>query len=147
MPRRADSKPADSVLVAETVDPNPADELGLGDNEFASASDRFDIGTTVYDLTHDSDDYLGQTVVVSGEVEEHLLAPHLFRIGDEGLLVISGVARPELFVEATAYVAGEVRRLQTAQLERELGVDLDDELLAPYENRVVVVADEVELVG
>lgn len=138
---------ADSVLIAETVDPNPAEELGPGDKEFALASDGFDIGTTVYDLTHDGDNYLGQTVVVSGEVEEHLLTPHLFRIGDEGLLVISGVARPELFVEATAYVTGEVRRLQSAELERELGVDLDDDLLAPYENKVVVVADEVELVA
>lgn len=136
-----------AVLVAESVEPDPPAELGPGDKEFASATDGYDIGITAYDLTHDGDDYLGQRVVVSGEVEEHLLTPHLFLLGDEALLVVSGVPRPELFVEATAYVTGDVRRFRLEDLESELGIDLDDARVAPYEGRIFVLAQDVELVA
>ncbi len=135
-----------AVLVAREIETDPPIEIGPGDKEFAISSDGYDIGITTYDLTWHPDAFLGEIVTVSGEIEEHLLTPHAFLLGDEALLVVSAKARPELFVEATAYVTGEVRRFDLAELETQLGVDLDDDLLAAYQGKPVIVATYVEMV-
>lgn len=136
-----------AALVAESIELDPPAHPGPGDKEFASMTDGYDVGITVYDITEHPEEHLGGTVVVSGEVEEHLLTPHLFLLGDRALLVVSAEPRPDLFVEATAYVTGEVRRFDLAAVEAELGVDLPDERLAPYADEPVVIARAVELVA
>ncbi|HEV2106865.1 MAG TPA: hypothetical protein VGR16_01235 [Thermomicrobiales bacterium] len=136
-----------AVLVAESVELNPPSEIRPGDKEFASDTDGYDIGITAYDLTHNGDAYLGQTVVVSGEVEDRFLTLHAFLLGDDRFLVISKEPQPELFVEATAYVTGQVRRFHLKEIEAELGVDLDDQLLAEFEGDVFLLARTVELVA
>ncbi len=136
-----------AVLVAESVELNPPSEIGPGDKEFASTSDGYDVGITTYDLTYDGDAYLGQTVVVSGEVEDQFLALHAFLLDDEALLVISAEPRPELFIEATAYVTGQVRRFHLEEIEAELQIDLDEKLLAEFEGDIFLLARTVELVA
>ncbi|MDP9369036.1 MAG: hypothetical protein M3Q03_12280 [Chloroflexota bacterium] len=135
-----------SVLVAKAIAPNSPQGRGVGDKEFDIGSSGYEIGITVYDVTHRTDEYLGTVVTVSGEVEEHLLTPHAFLLDDDALLVVSATPHPELFVEATAYVTGEVRRFELKAIEAEIGVDLDDERLAPFEGEPVVVAQSVGLV-
>jgi hypothetical protein len=82
---------------------------------------------------------------VSGEVEEQLLVPHTFLLGDDALLAVSKTPRPELFVEVTAYVTGEVRLFNLQEVERELGIDLDDEAPRNYEGQPVIVVDALLL--
>ncbi len=136
-----------SVLVAKAVEMDPPSGRGVGDKEFDIGSSGYEIGITVYDLTHRTDEYLGAVVTVSGEVEEHLLTPHAFLLDDDALLVVSATPHPELFVEATAYVTGEVRRFDLEAIEAEIGVDLDDGLLAPFEGEPVIVAQSVGMVA
>lgn len=136
-----------AALVAGSVELDPPAHPGPGDKEFASMTDGYDVGVTVYDVTEHTEEHLGETVVVSGEVEEHLLTPHVFLLGDWPLLVVSGEPHPDLFVEATAYVTGEVRRFDLAAVEAELGVDLPDERVASFAGEPVVIARAVELVA
>ncbi len=136
-----------AALIARSIELDPPAHPGPGDKEFASMTDGYDIGVTVYDITTHPQEHLGEMVVVSGEVEEHLLIPHAFLLGDQALLVVSAEPRPDLFVEATAYVTGEVRRFDLADIEAELGVDLPDDRLAPFAGEPVVIARAVELVA
>lgn len=136
-----------SMLVATSVVVDPPSHPGPGDKEFAATTDGFDVGVTVFDLIAHPEEHLGESVVVSGEIEEHLLTPHLFVLGDQRLLVVSAEPRPDLFVEATAYVAGDVRRFDVAEIEAELGLDLADARVAPFAGKPVVVARSVELVA
>ncbi len=120
--------------------------VSAGDKEFAAGSAGYDRGVTTDDVVHDPAAYLGQTVTVSDEVEEHLLTPHAFLLGDRGLLAVSAQPHSELFVEATAYVTGEVRRFHLHQVEQDLGIDLDDGLLRPHEGEPVIVVHSLSLV-
>jgi hypothetical protein len=135
-----------SVLVAEAIDLDVPIAAQAGDKELAGTSDGYDLGVTIEDVVRDPERYLGQRVTVSGEVEEHLLTPHAFLLDDYGLLAVSAAPRPELIVEATAYVEGEVRLFDVAQLESELGIDLDDALLAPYAGKPVIIVEQLVLV-
>lgn len=136
----------EAVLVAEAVELNPPSEIGPGDKEFMSGSDGYDIGVTTYDLVHGGDAYLGRSVVVSGEVEDQFVTPHAFLLGDDSLLVISAEPRPELFIEATAYVRGQVLRFHIEEMEADLGIDLDDDRFSNF-GGVVLVAEAVEVVA
>ena len=134
------------VLVARAIDLDVPVAAAAGDKEFTAGSAGYDRGITTDDVVHHPDRYLGLTVTVSDEVEEHLLTPHAFLLGDRALLAVSAQPRPELFVEATAYVTGEVRRFDLGRIEAELGIDLDDDLLRPHEGEPVIVVRSVVLV-
>jgi len=64
--------------------------------------------------------------------------------GDGELLAISATPHPELFVEATAYVMGEVRLFDLQDIERTTGVDLDD-ALRRYQRQPVILIESVSM--
>ena len=108
---------------------------------------------------------VGLEVTASGDVTE-LVAPIAFRIdkdgigeeveeaefGDEdfddldvveeGVLVID-VRETDLAEGAAVRVTGTVRRFQLTEAERLFDVDLDDQIYAPFDDELVIVADEV----
>lgn len=136
------SSPA--VLVAEEIDVDVPIASAAGDQEFGGSAG-YDLGVTISDVTAHPQEHAGLTVTVSGEVEEHLLTPHAFLLGDDALLAVTKTPRPELFVEATVYITGEVRLFNLKDTERELGIDLDDEALRSYEGQPVILVDSLLL--
>ncbi len=128
-----------SVLVAESITLNPHVPLRQGDPEMG-ASAGYDDGVTIMELRRDPERYLGQSVVISGEVE-HVFGPYAFWVRDVGILVISPSPRPGLFDESSAYVRGEVRPFDRTALEAELGITLDDERLAELAGKPVIIAE------
>lgn len=68
----------------------------------------------------------------------------MFTVGDRHLLVIGVEPYPEVFVEATEYVMGEVRMFNLEEVERELGVGLDDTMMRAFEGQPFILADSVE---
>lgn len=134
-----------AVLVVDAIDIDVPVASEAGDKEFGAGSSGYDFGISVDDIIQGTDEYLGITVTVSDEVEEALLTPHAFTLGDRHLLVVSGEPVPEAFVEATAYVTGEVRVFHLAEVEEELGIDLDDEAVRAYEGRSFVLAESVNV--
>ncbi|WP_052056017.1 hypothetical protein [Myxosarcina sp. GI1] len=107
---------------------------------------------TIEKITGNIDEYVGQTVTVRSGVERELdesgfvLQANEF-FGGEPFLVFNAdavpVTRPsdDIPVQAT----GTVREFVIADIEREYGIDLDDELYVDYENRPAIVADSVAL--
>ncbi|HYG75264.1 MAG TPA: hypothetical protein VEK08_09705 [Planctomycetota bacterium] len=49
--------------------------------------------------------------------------------------------------DATLQISGNVKKFNRADLARELGVDENNEMLAQYENKPVIVADQVKKLG
>ncbi len=138
-----------SGMVVEEMSVDPPAAFGPSDKEFPFESDGWDSGVTISDIADDPDGYLGETVKVSGEVEDiedGLVTQHAFRIGSAKLLVITPEPREDLFVEPTAYVTGEVRQFDLAAVEGEFAIDLDEALLSQYNGDPVIIANEVELV-
>ena len=103
--------------------------------------------------------YCGKTATVRGEIEE-ILGPRALTIEDDDLLfdeqilVVSAApmqdraGRP--LDAATAddrglWVAGTVRSFVLADVEQELGVDLEDRLFGSWEGRPAIVAQSVRL--
>ncbi|MFC5380987.1 hypothetical protein [Aquipuribacter nitratireducens] len=85
----------------------------------------------------------GQDVSVVGEVDE-VLADAVFRVdGVDWEVVVVEEDTARVAEGDVVEVAGTVRRLDLATLEEELGADLDDELYADVEGRLVLVADSV----
>ncbi len=76
--------------------------------------------------------------------QEHLPTPHAF-VGTS-TLAVSTQPHPELFVEATAHVTGEVRSFRLHEVELDLGIDLDDGSLRPHEGEPVIVVHSLVLV-
>jgi len=128
-----------SAMVAESITLNPHVPHRQGDPEMG-ASAGYDSGVTIQEIRRDPERYLGQSVVVSGEIE-HVFGPHAFWVRDIGILVISSTPRPGLFDESGAYVRGEVRRFDREALEAELGITLDDGRLAELAGKPVIVAE------
>lgn len=107
---------------------------------------------TIEKITGNIDEYIGQTVTVRSEVEEELdesgfvLESDEF-FGGEPFLLLNADAEPvvrpseDIAVQGT----GTVRELVIADIERDYGIDLDDELYVDYEDRPVVIADSVAL--
>lgn len=135
-----------AVLMARQITLDVPVAGAAGDKEFAAGSDGPERGVTVTDVLDHPERYLGQTIIVSAEVEEQFLTPHTFTLGDRGFLAVSAEPHPELFVEATAFISGEVRRFALEDLERELGIDLDEATLRQYEGKPVIVVEAVEMV-
>jgi hypothetical protein len=137
---------SNAVLIAETIDADVPIAAEEGDKEFSGDSSGYDLGVTIDDIVAEPEQYVGLTVTVSDEVEEHLLMPHSFLLGDEALLAGSKAPQTEFFVEATTYVTGEVRLFNLKEIEGELGIDLDDGALRIYEGRPVIAVDSLMFV-
>ncbi len=115
-----------------------------------------DANVTVADITGDTAAYLGKRVVVRGDVEE-VIGPNAFSI-DEDALLGGGVDNDLLVVsaqeglplinealgDANATVFGTVRNFDLAEVEQELGYDLQDDLFADWGGRPVVVASSIQ---
>ena len=135
-----------SALVAGTIELDPPAHAGPGDKEFPAGSSGYDIGVTTNDLVRRTEEFLGEVVEVSDEIDEPALTPHAFVLGDEQLLVVS--AQPEdVFIEATAYVTGLVRRFDLVEVEAALGIDLDDATFERFAGEPVIVAESVAVVA
>ena len=99
--------------------------------------------------------YVGKTVTVSGDVEE-IWGPRAFNMDSSmsigELLVIGREPFPQVTVNNadTAYVIndiatvkGVVRLLVKADIEREIGWDLDPKIVAEFDGKPVLVAESV----
>ncbi|MDP9006876.1 MAG: hypothetical protein M3N15_08175 [Actinomycetota bacterium] len=98
------------------------------------------------DLFRDPGYFIGDEVVVSGEVID-VLSPSIFRLAGplEGQSVLVVSAGPEQVIEDhVVKVTGRIDDLDVLFLERELGRDLDDEVLEPFEGEGVIVAVAVD---
>ncbi len=134
------------VLIAQQISVELPDGVVPGDPEFGGSAG-YEIGITVYDLTHDTDEYVGETVTVSDEVEEGLLTSHAFWLGDEKLLVVSAKPLSDVFVETTAYVTGEVHRFDLGTVEATTGVDLNDDRFQSFKGEPFIYAEMVHVVA
>lgn len=102
--------------------------------------------------------FYGNTVSVEGEVENTIGTQALTvdgpgAIGDQLLVVsrdslepIGGSGIPQSIFTPTdaVIVEGQVREFHLKEVEEELGVDLDDELYAPWEGRPFVFASRID---
>lgn len=99
--------------------------------------------------------YLGQTVTVTGEIED-VLSNRLFEISNEAvgneLLVVAPSALSEQQAEqateflqdnANVRVSGTVRQSTVVEFEREYGLDVGSEIEAEFEDRVLLIADRI----
>lgn len=133
-----------SLLVAacDTDSAGPEQDTSVEDVEEAEAAEGADLS--------------GQTVTVSGEIDE-ILDPQGFTLGgqglEEGVLVLSGAESfadiglelDESLVDANRVlqVTGTVAELVIVDYEEEFGVDLDDTVYEDFEGEAVLVADQI----
>lgn len=95
--------------------------------------------------------YIGQTVTIVGEVEE-IFGPRAFTLDEETIagntdLLVLAPQNPAVNLEAIdnnwlndgVRITGAVRRMVVADVERDLGWDLDNELEVEYRDRPVVI--------
>jgi hypothetical protein len=127
-----------------------------GDVVLPGEAEDLDIEGTEVELEDVADnpaEYLGQTVTVNGEVSA-VLSPQVFRmnegnlldIGDEILVVHLPDQTPVVMVEdAEIQVTGTVRSLIQADIERDFGFGLDEDLYIEYENRPAIIANSIEV--
>jgi hypothetical protein len=113
-----------------------------------------DGNVTLGDITAEPDTYIDQTVTVEGGVDE-VRGERAFTIADNTFLDLNEVlvlgANQEaldtaLEADAPVVVTGTVRRLVAAEIEQELGFDLDTEIEAEFEDKPVIIATNVEVV-
>jgi hypothetical protein len=98
----------------------------------------------------DPEPFLGETVTVSAEVAD-IVSPQAFEIAGEGgrepiLVVAAPNAIPSISDDSVVKVTGTVRDFALADIEREVGVDLDDGLFTEYDDDHVIVAKTVTVV-
>ena len=116
-------------------------------------------GVTVDDITDNPARYLGQTVTTAGEVDE-ILGPRAFTIGgddfigEDELLVVGANQLPaiqgrpgaeQLAENDVVTVRGTVRRFVLADVERDLGVDLEDNLFRDWADKPAIVAQQISV--
>ncbi len=113
---------------------------------------------TVSDITDNPQEYYNSNVTVSGQVGE-LVGPRAFTIGTEDdvgggtLLVVGAQQLPEIIegeaeeiaADDVVQVSGPVQEFNIAEVEDEIGFDLQDGLFSDFEGRPVVVANTVDL--
>ncbi len=90
--------------------------------------------------------WVGEEVTVSGEVID-LVDRHGFRLESDTATETLLVVTPEATAvkkDTIVQVTGTVHLLDVAALEDELGVELDEEVFAPFEDEVALVALAVE---
>ena len=109
-------------------------------------------GVTLSDIADDPQAYFGQTVTVSGEIDE-VLGMNAFVIGaddlDDDLLIVSADPIPvaEGRMDTAPFAEGDevratgiVEAFRVADLEAKYGFDLDDGLFGGYDGLPVLVA-------
>ncbi len=121
-----------------------------------SASDRAEKvgGVTARQVIENPSAYVGKTVTVSGDVEE-IWGPRAFNM-DSGislgeLLVVGREPFPQVgeagnrayVISDVATVTGVVRMLVTADVEREIGWDLDPRIEAEFNAKPVLIAQSI----
>jgi membrane-associated phospholipid phosphatase len=136
-----------AVLEATAIELDPPAYLVAGDKEFPSGGSGFEVGVTINEIVGRPEAYLGRIVGVSDEIDEPALGAHAFVLGDEQLLVVMAEPNPDVFLEATGYVVGEVVRFEVAAVEERLGIDLDDAAVERFVGEPAIVARSVEVVA
>lgn len=103
-----------------------------------------DEGATVSEILENPDEFTGETVAVSGEVDA-LVGENAFTLGggEDGLLVVSSNLPGAVTDDTVLQAVGPVRMFTVADFEDELGIQLDDELFAEFENQPAVAAEEI----
>lgn len=119
-------------------------EVGVGEDEEGALGEE----------EQEQPDLVGQTVTVSGEVTS-VIAPTGFTISGEqdaeladpntsGVLVVSaqefGVTEGDV-----VQIVGEVALFRIADIESDLGIDLDDELFEEFEGQPALIASSVDM--
>jgi hypothetical protein len=101
--------------------------------------------------------YIGQLVAVEGNVVE-VISERAFTIVSDELIVEDAVLvlaaneqvlvdlEPALAAEQQVQATGVVRRFVVAEIEEDLGIDLDEELEVEFEGQPVIIATNVEVV-
>lgn len=127
-------------------------EAEVTDNDVAVTTETEE-NVTTEELTENLDTYLGQTVTIREEVQE-VVGDYAFSLdedqlfGGEEVLIINASGLPVDLVDGDdtdVQVTGEVQELILADLEREYGFDLDDELFVDYEQQPVIIAQSIAL--
>ena len=99
----------------------------------------------------DLESYVGDEVEITAEVTE-VISPTAFTIAGAGdtsvssLLVVGAEEFTALEPDATVEVTGTVREaFAVADVEEELGIELEDELFADWDQENYLVAEDVEV--
>ncbi|MBO0351812.1 hypothetical protein J0895_22560 [Phormidium pseudopriestleyi FRX01] len=97
--------------------------------------------------------FMGQTVTLSGEVAE-VLGPNVFRlqedqlIGGNDIIVITTDAQTPVMEDSQVQVTGEVRQLVITEIERDYDLGWDDtlrtEIEREYTDRSAIVAQSIQ---
>jgi len=116
-------------------------------------------GVSMYQIADNPQEYYGSTVTVTGDVSyvlgsNSLLVVPQFGVSADDTLVISPVALSEITGQSgdaplaqgeTVRITGEVREFGLPGIEREIGVDLDDESLDAYDGMPSIIASSISL--
>jgi len=119
-----------------------------------------DNGSTLGDVTEDTDDLVGEMVTVDGKVDE-VLGQDTFKLQQEGLLegllggnqVLVVNAQPDVPITRGNWVrvTGKVNQFISAEVEKDYDLTWDLEVKqtieAEYENKPVIFAESVELLA
>lgn len=123
------------------------------ETETSEMTEAMENNVTAEDLSEDLASYLGQTVTIREEVEEvvtdyaFLLEEDQFFGGKETLIINASGQTVDLVdgEDTDVQVTGEVRAFVLADLEREYGFDLDDDLFIDYDQQPVIIAESIAL--
>ncbi|WP_413160230.1 hypothetical protein ACL6C3_17470 [Capilliphycus salinus ALCB114379] len=122
------------------------------DNIITNDPEPVETVTSVEEIKDDTEEFIGETVTISGEVE-NVVSLNSFVLQDEDnlfdeeeVLVISVDNQTEPIVDGeNVQVTGEVRRFNITELERDYDLtwdlDLQRELEAEFRDKTVIVAD------
>lgn len=124
-----------------------------------------DVGVTLSDLADEPEEYYGQRVVVSGQVEDVLDADGAvdagdtggagFVLGDDAGLLVVGSNIPELATIGeneqiaegdVVQVTGAVQAFDRAEFQDETGVELEEGIFDDFDGRPAIRATAVSLV-
>lgn len=112
----------------------------------------------VEQVADNSDDLIGQTVTIKGEVEE-VYGSNLYRVQEQGevfgdsILVLTVPPQPDtttsLVADQNVQVTGQVQKLVMAEFEKDYDLNWDlsvkEQIEAEYEGKPVVVAETVQV--
>lgn len=103
------------------------------------------------EVAEETNQLLGQSVTVRSEVGEKVGA-HSFTItdnelfGNDQVLVINASGEPTVLPENTELqVTGNVQQFVVADVEREIGLDLEPEVEVEYKDQAVIIAQSIAL--
>ncbi len=107
-------------------------------------------------IVNDPDSFYGQVVSVRGEVDSNIdirgmtiesaiqSGDKLLILSREALVGIGGGPGVATYrSDDNVRVSGVVRQFNQAEIEQELGIDLDDEIFSTYEGQPVIIADSI----